>query len=285
MLIRLTWRYIRDHRWPVLAVAVLQVLTTIAALSLPTLNANIIDDGVLQGDIGYIWRTGGVMLALSAGQVVCAIASAYLGARIAMSVGRDARRDVFDAVQRFGTLEVSRFSPPSLITRSTNDIQQVQMVLLMTFTIMVQVPIMLVGGVVMAMRQDMQLSWILVAVIPLLALVMGIASTRLGPLFRQVQDRLDSVSKVLREHLSGVRIIRAFVMQREERERYATANAALKDVSLRVGLLMAFLFPAVQLIVMSAQVGVVYFGAHRVESGMEVGSLFAFLNYVMQSFM
>lgn len=285
MLVRLTARYIRAHLGAVIAVALLQIVSTITMLSLPSLNADIIDDGVVTGDIGVIWRLGGIMLVLAAAQVTAAVTSAYLGARTAMAVGREARREMFDTVQTFGTLEVSKFSPPSLITRSTNDIQQVQMVLVMTLTIMVQVPIMLVGGVVMAMRQDVQLSLVLVAVIPVLAVIMAAVTVRLGPLFRTMQERLDGVSKVLREHLSGVRVIRAFVMQEAERERYADANRGLRDVATRTGMLMALLFPAVTFVVMSAQVAVIYFGGHRVEAGMEVGALTAFIAYLMQIFM
>lgn len=285
MLVRLVGRYIRGHIWAIIAVAVLQTVSTIASLALPSLNADIIDSGVVAGDIGYIWRTGGWMLLISAVQVAAAIISAYLGSRIAMSVGRDARREMFETVQSFSSLEVSRFSPPSLITRSTNDVQQVQMVTLMTLTIIIQAPITLVGGVFMALRQDTQLSWILVAVIPVLALVIGFVATRLGPLFRTMQERLDNVSRVLREHLSGVRVIRAFVMQKEEKERFATANQELRDVSLKTGMLMALMFPAVTFIVMAAQVAVIYFGGHRVEAGMEVGALTAFISYLMQIFM
>lgn len=286
MLVRLTLRYVRGHLGAVVAVVLLQIVTTIAALSLPTLNAEIVDSGVVVGDIGHIWRVGGLMLAISAVQVTSAITTAYVGARTAMGIGQAIRRDMFHTVQGFGSLEISRFSPPSLITRSTNDVQQIQMVLVMLSTIMVQVPIMMVGGVIMAMRQDFALSWLLVAVIPVLAVVMGVAGTRLAPMFRRMQQRLDGITTVLREQLTGVRVIRAFVKQDWERERYARANHRLKDVSLRAGMLMALLFPAVSLVVWVAQVGVLYFGAMRIDSGgMEVGSLFAFLNYLMQIFM
>lgn len=286
MLIKLSVRYLRDHALPVATVIVLQILTTFAALSLPTLNANIIDKGVVAGDIAYIWRTGGEMLAISAVQVLAAVTTAYLGSRTAMAVGQALRRDMFHQVQQYGSLEISQFSPPSLITRTTNDIQQIQMVLVMTFTIMVQVPIMLVGGVVMAMRQDIELSWLLVAIIPLLAGIMGFASTRLGPLFRQMQDRLDGITTVLREQLTGVSVIRAFVKQDDERTRYEKANRDLQDTGLRTGLIMAMLFPGVTLVVFAAQVGVIYFGGLRVDAGaVEIGSLVAFLNYLMQIFM
>ena len=286
MLLKLSLRYLRPYMRSVYAVIVLQVLQTMAALALPTLNADIIDRGVVQADIPFIWNTGAVMLAISAVQVGCAVGAAYLGARTAMSVGRDIRRDVFGTVQGFGTIELTRFGPPSLITRSTNDVQQIQVVLMITFTIMVQVPIMLFGGVFMAMRQDAQLAWLLVAIVPVLALVVGLAMLRMGPLFKLMQARIDAINTVLREQLAGVSVIRAFVRQDAERTRFERVNRDLFDTSLRVGLWMAFLFPAVQVIVFSAQVGVIWFGGLRIDSGgMEVGSLIAFINYLMQIFM
>ncbi|MGM0384403.1 MAG: ABC transporter ATP-binding protein [Actinomycetota bacterium] len=286
MLLKLSLRHLRPYMRSVYAVIVLQVLQTIAALALPTLNADLIDRGVVQADIPFIWNTGAVMLAISAVQVLCAIGAAYLGARTAMSVGRDIRREVFGTVQGFGSIELTRFGPPSLITRSTNDVQQIQTVLMITFTIMVQVPIMLFGGVFMAMRQDAQLSWLLVAIVPVLALVVGLAMLRMGPLFKLMQARIDAINMVLREQLAGVSVIRAFVRQDAERARFHRVNTDLFDTSLKVGLWMAFLFPAVQVIVFSAQVGVIWFGGLRIDSGgMEVGSLIAFINYLMQIFM
>jgi len=286
LLFKLSMRYLRPYMGTVYLVIALQVIQTLAALALPTLNADIIDQGVVRADIPFIWRTGAEMLAISALQVACAVSAAYLGARTAMSVGRDLRRDVFSTVQRFGSLELTRFGPPSLITRSTNDVQQIQVVLMLTFTIMVMVPIMLFGGVFMAMRQDAQLSWLLVAIVPVLGSVVGLAMVRMRPLFKQMQARIDTINTVLREQLAGVRVIRAFVRQSAERERFRGANTALFDTSLSVGLWMAFLFPAVQLVVFSAQVGVIWFGGLRIDAGgMEVGSLIAFLNYLMQIFM
>lgn len=286
MLFKLALRYLRPYMPSVYAVVALQVVQTLAALALPTLNADIIDRGVVQADIPFIWRTGGAMLAISAVQVGCAVSAAYLGARTAMAVGRDLRRDVFGTVQRFGSLELTHFGPPSLITRSTNDVQQIQLVLMITFTIMVQVPIMLFGGVFMAMRQDAQLAWLLVAIVPVLGMVVGLAMLRMGPLFKLMQARIDAINTVLREQLAGVAVIRAFVRQDAERARFHRVNRDLFDTSLTVGLWMAFLFPAVQVIVFSAQVGVIWFGGLRIDSGgMEVGSLIAFINYLMQIFM
>lgn len=285
MLFRLSLRYLRPYMGVVILLVVLQVIQTLAILSLPTLNADIIDKGVVTADIPYIWRTGGVMLAVSAVQIASAISGAYLGARTAMSVGRDLRHDVFAAVQRFGTLEVGRFGAPSLITRSTNDIQQIQMVLMLTFTIMVQVPIMMFGAVFMALRQDQRLSLLLVAIIPALAVLIALAVMRMRPLFRTMQQRLDAINTVLREQLAGVAVIRAFVKQRDERARFHTVNANLQETATSVGMWMAFLFPAVFVVVNIAQVGVIWFGGLRIDAGeMQVGSLVAFLSYLMQVF-
>ncbi|HHW83089.1 MAG TPA: ABC transporter ATP-binding protein [Actinomycetales bacterium] len=286
MLIRLSLRYLRPYWGAIALVVVLQIIQAGAALSLPTLNADIIDYGVVAGDIGYIWSTGGIMLAITALQAVTAITIAFLGARTAMRVGRDIRRDLVERVQDFGGLEISRFTPPSLITRATNDVQQIQMTLLMTFMIMIQAPTMMVGGVVMAIRQDAVLSWLLVAIIPILATVMTVAMVRMAPLFATQQERIDGINTVMREQLTGARVIRAFVRQDAERARFFTANDELRDVATRVGMWMAMLFPAVMFIVMAAQVGVIWFGGIRIESGgMQVGSLIAFLNYLMQIFM
>lgn len=286
MFIRLALRYLRGH-WAALGlIVVLQLIQSMAALSLPTLNADIIDSGVVPGDIPYIWRTGAVMLGITALQAVSAILIAYVGSRVAMGVGRDVRGDVVATVQTFGAFEVSRFTPPSLITRATNDVQQVQMTLLMTFMIMIQAPVMMVGGVIMAVRQDSTLSWLLVAIIPILATVMTVAMLRMSPLFQKLQTRIDAINKVMREQLTGARVIRAFVRQDAEARRFDAASRDLQDVATRVGMWMAFLFPAVMFIVMAAQVGVIWFGAVRIDSGgMMVGSLVAFLNYLMQIFM
>ncbi len=286
MLLPVLRRFLRPYRRDVLVVVVLLFVQTIAALSLPTLNADIINDGVVVGDIGYILRVGGVMLLISGVQVACAIGAVYLGARAAMSVGRDLRHAVFSRVQRFSVAEAGRFGAPSLITRSTNDVQQVQMVTLMTFTIIVMAPIMMVGGVIMALRQDVGLSALLLLVVPLLLGVMGFIALRMGPLFRLIQERIDRINRVMREQITGVRVIRAFNRQDSERERFARANTELFDTSLRVGYLMALMFPVVMLIMNASSVAVVWFGAGRIDSGaMEVGSLVAFLNYLMQILM
>src|SRR5690606_11294849 len=286
MLLSVLRRYLRPYRRDVAVVVLLQFVQTIAALSLPSLNADIINDGVVAGDLGYIVRTGGVMLLISGVQVACAIGAVYLGARTAMSVGRDLRHAVFSRVQRFSVAEAGLFGAPSLITRSTNDVQQVQMATLMTFTIIVMAPIMMIGGVVMALRQDVGLSALLLVVVPVLLAVMVFIALRMGPLFRLIQERIGRINLVMREQISGVRVIRAFNRQRSERDRFGRANAELMDTSLRVGYLMALMFPVVQVIINASSVAVVWFGAGRIDSGaMEVGSLVAFLNYLMQILM
>lgn len=286
MLVRLLRDYLRPYARSVLVIVVLQVVQTLAALSLPSLNADIIDDGVLTGDTTEILRLGGVMLAVTAVQVTAAIAGVYLSARTAMALGRDVRRDVFDRVQAFSAEEVGRFGAPSLITRSTNDVQQVQLLAVLAFTIMMMAPIMMVGGVVMALRQDVGLSGLLLVSVPVLLGVLLVGVLVMRPLFRTVQAKLDRINGILREQIAGVRVVRAFVRQDAERDRFLAANADLMDVSIKVGRVMALMFPAVQLVVGFSQVGVIWFGAGRIDSGqMEVGALVAFLNYLMQILM
>ncbi|WP_454083493.1 ABC transporter ATP-binding protein [Georgenia sp. Marseille-Q6866] len=286
MLLTLLRRHLRPYRRDVTVVVLLQFVQTLAALSLPSLNADIIDNGVVVGDTGYIMRVGALMLLISAVQVACAISAVYLGARAATSVGRDLRRAVFTRVQRFSVAEAGRFGAPSLITRSTNDVQQVQMVTLMTFTVIVMAPIMMVGGVVMALRQDVGLSALLLVVVPVLLGLIVVIALRMGPLFKLIQGRIDRINLVMREQISGVRVIRAFNRQPSERQRFARANSELMGTSLTVGYLMALMFPAVQVVINASSVAVVWFGAGRIDSGaMEVGSLVAFLNYLMQILM
>ncbi|GAA1410904.1 ABC transporter ATP-binding protein [Oerskovia paurometabola] len=260
---------------------VLQLVQTIATLYLPSLNADIIDKGVTQGDTAYIMRTGGVMLVISLGQVICAIVAVYFGAKVAMSFGRDVRNGLFTRVQSFSAQEMGVLGAPSLITRTTNDVQQVQMVVLMAFTIMVMAPIMLVGGVIMALQEDVELSALLLVVVPVLGIVVGLIVSRMVPYFRKMQKRIDAINGVLREQISGIRVIRAFVRERREEERFAVANDRLYDTSLRVGKLMALMFPTVMLVMNATSVAVLWFGAYRVEDGMQIGALTAFLSYIM----
>ena len=282
MLIRLLETYLRPYRRTMALIVALQFVQTLAALYLPTLNADIIDGGVVKGDTGYIVKTGGVMLAFSLLQISCAIGATYFGARTATAVGRDVRAAVFDRVQAFSTREVGRFGAPSLLTRTTNDVLQVQMLALMTFTMMVAAPIMMVGGVVLALRQDVPLSGLLVAIVPVLGVAIGTIITRMGPLFRLVQVRIDKINLVMREQITGIRVIRAFVKDDAERARFGRANEELFTVSLAVGKLMAMMFPVVMLVVNVASVGVLWFGGHRIDSGgMQIGALTAFLSYLM----
>jgi ATP-binding cassette subfamily B multidrug efflux pump len=286
VLIRLLRAYLRPYRRTVWLVVWLQLVQTLATLYLPSLNADIIDNGVVKGDTGYIIHLGGMMLAVTLVQIVCSVGGVYLGARTAMSVGRDVRAAVFHRVHDFSAREVGRFGTPSLITRTTNDVQQVQMLALLTFTLMVSAPIMCVGGILMALDQDVPLSSLLLVVVPLLGVIVAVIISRMRPLFRQVQTRVDGINRVLREQITGVRVIRAFVRDRREQERFATANTELYDVSIGVGRLMALMFPSVMLVMNVSSVAVVWFGGHRIESGgMQVGSLTAFLSYLMQILM
>ncbi|KRC32379.1 multidrug ABC transporter ATP-binding protein [Oerskovia sp. Root918] len=281
MLQRLLKTYLRPYWTPISILLVLQLVQTIATLYLPSLNADIIDKGVTQGDTAYIMRTGGVMLAISLGQVICAIVAVYFGAKVAMSFGRDVRNGLFTRVQSFSAQEMGVLGAPSLITRTTNDVQQVQMVVLMGFTIMVMAPIMLVGGVIMALQEDVELSALLLVVVPVLGVVVGLIISRMVPYFRKMQKRIDAINGVLREQISGIRVIRAFVRERREEERFAVANDRLYDTSLRVGKLMALMFPTVMLVMNATSVAVLWFGAYRVQDGMQIGALTAFLSYIM----
>lgn len=260
----------------------LQLIQTLATLYLPTLNADIIDNGVVKGDTGYILGTGGFMVVVTLLQIVCAIGAVYFGARTAMALGRDLRAAVFDRVQSFSSREMGTFGAPSLITRTTNDVQQVQMLVLMTFTMMVTAPIMCIGGVLMALNQDVPLSGLLLVIVPVLAVLISLIVRRLRPLFRGVQQRIDTVNRVLREQITGIRVIRAFVRDGYERERFAGANTDLFEMSLRSGRLMSMMFPLVMLIVNLSSVAVVWFGGLRIDADeMEIGALTAFLSYLM----
>ncbi|MFH9039243.1 ABC transporter ATP-binding protein [Streptomyces sp. NPDC017966] len=283
MLIRLLRTHLRPYKRPIALLVLLQFLQTCASLYLPTLNADIIDSGVVEGDTGYILSYGALMIAISLVQVVCNIGAVYYGARTASALGRDVRAAVFDRVQSFSAREVGHFGAPSLITRTTNDVQQVQMLVLMTFTLMVSAPIMCVGGIVMALGLDVPLSGVLVAVVPVLGVCVTLIVRRLRPLFRTMQERLDTVNRVLREQITGNRVIRAFVRDAYEQGRFRTSNTELTDVSLRTGNLLALMFPVVMTVVNLSSIAVVWFGAHRIDDGgMQIGDLTAFLAYLMQ---
>jgi ATP-binding cassette subfamily B protein len=286
MLLQLLRKYLAPYKKLIAAVVALQLLSTIASLYLPSLNADIIDKGVVRGDTGYIVRIGALMLGISFVQILGSMAAVYLGARTAMGFGRDLRSAVFRRVGEFSSREVASFGAPSLITRNTNDVQQVQMLAMMTFTLMVMAPIMMIGGIIMAMRQDFGLSWLVVVAVPALAVALGLIMWRMIPTYRTMQTRIDGVNRVLREQATGIRVLRAFVREPFEAARFAKANTELTDVSITVGRWMAAMFPVVMLVLNVASVAVLWFGGLRVDSGeMQIGSLTAFLAYLIQILM
>jgi ATP-binding cassette subfamily B multidrug efflux pump len=282
MLVSLARSYLRPYTGAVWLLVALQLLATLASLYLPALNADIVDQGVTRGDTAYIMQVGGWMLVVSLGQVMCAIGAVLVGARTATALGRDVRRDLFDAVQGFSARELGQFGAPSLITRTTNDVQQVQMTVLMTFTIIVMAPIMLVGGVIMALQEDVALSGLLLVVVPVLGIAVGLLLWRMVPYFRAMQKRIDAINGVLREQITGLRVVRAFVRERREVARFGATNTELYDTSLAAGKLMALAFPMVMLIMNASSVAVLWFGGRRVDAGqLMVGELMAFLSYIM----
>ncbi|HVM07236.1 MAG TPA: ABC transporter ATP-binding protein [Acidimicrobiales bacterium] len=286
MLIRLLRRHLAAYKRPLLAIVVMQTIQTTAALVLPRLNADIIDEGILRGDVGYIVRTGGIMLAFTVVQIVFAAGAVYYGAKVAMGFGRDVRNSLFERVTAFSAREVGTFGAPSLITRITNDVQQVQMLVVMTATMAVAAPITIVVGVFMAIRTDVQLSSILLISMPAAAIVLGIIVSRMVPAFSLMQERIDQINRVLREQITGVRVVRAFVREPQEAARFETANAELTDTSLRAGRLMATMFPIVNLIINGSSIGVLLIGARGVADGeVQVGSLVAYLSYLVQILM
>lgn len=286
MLLSLLGRYLRPHWKLLVGVVIFQLGSSITSLYLPALNADIIDNGVVKNDTGHILSTGAVMLVISLGQIACAIAAVYFGARVAMSLGRDLRGAVFSQVGTFSEREVSRFGAASLITRSTNDVQQVQLLVLMTCTLLVSAPILSIGGVIAALQLDLPLSWIFVVSIPVLLIAVGLIISRMVPLFRKLQTRIDTVNRVLREQLTGIRVVRAFVREDVEIARFARANADVTDIATRSGRLFALLFPTVLLILNVSSVAVIWFGAYRVQDGsLKIGALIAFLSYLIQILM
>jgi ATP-binding cassette, subfamily B, multidrug efflux pump len=280
VLTRLLRLYLRPYKGLLAAVVVLQGIQALASLYLPTLNADIIDKGVLKGDNAYIRSIGIDMLGVTLVQIVFAVAAVYCGARVAMGMGRDVRSALFHRVTDYSAREVGLFGAPSLITRITNDVQQVQMLVVMTCTLAVAAPITVVGGIILAMQQDMGLSWLLLISLPALALSVGLVVRKMVPVFRMMQDRIDGANGVLREQITGVRVVRAFVREPEEVERFGDVNDELTETSLRAGRLMAQMFPTLLVIINASSVGVIWFGANRINSGdMTVGSLVAFLTY------
>lgn len=286
MLARLLIRYLKTYRWLLLGILVFQFASAMASLYLPRLNANIIDQGVAKGDTAYIWSTGTFMLAISFGQIVASIIATYFAARAAMGAGRDIRRDVYEKVSGFSEREVSKFGPGSLITRNTNDVQQVQMLAMMGATMLVTAPLLAIGGIIMALQQDVGLSWLIAVSVPVLLVFVAIIISRMVPLFRSFQTKLDTVNRIMREQLTGVRVVRAFVREPIEEERFRGANTDIMIVGRKVGSLFVLMFPAAMLVLNVTVIGVIWFGGIQVNAGaVEIGTLFAFMQYVGQILM
>ncbi|HET8896497.1 MAG TPA: ABC transporter ATP-binding protein [Protaetiibacter sp.] len=286
MLGKLLFRYLKPYRWLLLGVLVFQFASALASLYLPSLNADIINKGVATGDTAFIWGTGSFMLAVSLGQIVSSIIATYFAAKAAMRAGRDIRDDVFERVSTFSEREVSHFGPGSLITRNTNDVQQVQMLAMMGATMLVSAPLLAIGGIIMALRQDVGLSWLIAVAVPAILLLAGIIIGQMVPLFRAYQDRLDNVNRIMREQLTGVRVVRAFVRERIEEVRFGFANADIMQIGRRVGSLFVLLFPLAMLVLNVTVVGVIWFGGIQVDAGhVEIGTLFAFMQYIGQILM
>jgi ATP-binding cassette subfamily B multidrug efflux pump len=286
MLIRLLRTYLAQYKRPIAGLLILSLAGTMAALLLPSLNAAIIDEGVAKGDTGFIWRTGGMMLAVSLLQVGCSIWATYLGAKTAMTFGRDVRAGLFERVLSFSARELNHFGAPSLITRNTNDVQQVQTLVLLGSTMFVAAPITMIGGIIMALHTDIGLSWLGAVSMPVLAISIFLVIRKMSPLFRVLQSRIDTVNRVLREQISGIRVVRAFVREPYETARFARANAELTDTATSVGRYVASIFPIVMFILNVSSVAVLWFGARRVDAGeMQIGALTAFLTYLVQILM
>jgi ATP-binding cassette subfamily B multidrug efflux pump len=286
MLLALLRQHLRPYKKLLALVVALQAVQTIAALTLPSLNARIIDQGILRGDNGFIHREGMVMIAFTLVQGCFAIGAVYFGAKVAMGFGRDLRKSLFHQVTEFSAREVGAFGAPSLITRITNDVQQVQILVVMTCTMAIAAPITLVVGVFAAMRQDVGLSAILAVAIPVAAVILGTIVSKMMPAFGLMQERIDQINRVLREQITGIRVVRAFVREPQETARFAEANSELTAVSLTGGRLMAGMFPTVNLLINFSSIAVLWVGASRVASGaINVGSLVAYLSYLVQILM
>jgi ATP-binding cassette subfamily B multidrug efflux pump len=286
MLLALLRRYVRPYRRLLSVVAVLQVISTLASLYLPTVNAAIIDDGIAKGDTGKIVELGGIMLVVSGLQVLCAVGAVYFGSRAGMGFGRDVRSAMFHHVTGFSAQETARFGAPTLLTRTTNDVQQIQILVQLTCTVLITAPIMCIGGIVMALHQDAGLSWLLLVSVPVLGVGNYWIVSHMLPIFRRMQRLIDSINRVLREQLSGIRVIRAFAREPFERDRFAEANVALSNTALAAGRWQALMLPVTTLVINLSSVALIWFGGMRIDSGeMQVGSLIAFLSYFMQILM
>lgn len=286
MLIALLGKYLAPYKWSVLVVCLFQFAQTIASLYLPGLNAKLIDEGVAQGDIAYIWNVGALMLGVTVVQVVCNLIAIYIGARVAMAVSRDLRAAVFAKVETFGSREVRAFGTPTLITRNTNDVQQVQLLLFVTLTLLVSAPMTGLGGLLLALREDVPLSGVFLVVLPVLVITLGILIVRMRPLFRLMQTRIDTLNHIMREQITGVRVVRAFVREQHEVERFGRANELNREIAVQTGRLMAVFFPLLMGFMNLSVVLALWWGAGRVGSGnLEVGQLIAFQQYLIQTLM
>jgi len=286
VLARLLARYLRPYRWLLAGVLVFQLGSALAMLYLPSLNARIVDEGVAQGDTAFIWRTGAFMLTVSLGQIVAAVVATYFAAKAAMQVGRDLRDDIYDRVSGYSEREISQFGAGSLITRNTNDVQQVQMLAMMGATMLVSAPMLAIGGIVMALRQDVGLSWLIAVAVPVLLVIAALIIGRMVPLFRSFQTKLDAVNRIMREQLTGVRVVRAFVREDIETERFRDANTDIMVVGRKIGSLFVVLFPLAMLVLNVTVVGVIWFGGIEVDAGnVQIGTLLAFMQYIGQILM
>ncbi|QAY70440.1 ABC transporter ATP-binding protein [Xylanimonas protaetiae] len=286
MLRQLLWRYLRPYRWLLVGVLVFQFAAALGMLYLPNLNARIVDNGVARGDTGYIWRMGGIMLAVSLAQIVTAIIATRFAAQASMAMGRDLRNSVYARVSSFSEREVSHFGAGSLITRNTNDVQQVQMIAMMGSTMLITAPLLAIGGIIMALRQNVELSWIIGVAVPVLLVFAGLIIARMVPLFRAYQLKLDTLNRVMREQLTGIRVVRAFVRESIEEARYRSANTDMLVVGRKVGSLFVVMFPGAMLILNLAILGVIWYGAVEIDGGrVQIGTLMAFMQYVGQILM
>ncbi len=286
MLLALLRRFVPPYRWLVAGVVVAQILSALSSLYLPTVNAALIDDGVAKGNTTLIARLGLVMLAVTAAQAVCAVGAVYFGSRTGMGFGRDLRSALFGRVLSFSEHETNRFSTASLLTRTTNDVQQIQVLVQVTAGVLVTAPIMCIGGVAMAIHQDAGLSWLLLVSVPVLAIGNYLIVSRMLPVFRSMQRRIDGINRVLREELSGIRVVRAFAREPLEQQRFSEANHAVSDAALVAGRWQALMLPVTTLTINLSSVALIWFGGIGIDSGrMQVGSLFAFLSYFMQNLM
>jgi ATP-binding cassette, subfamily B, multidrug efflux pump len=280
VLVRLLRTHLKRYRWVLLGLLGLQGIQALAGLYLPYLNADVIDKGVMRGDTGYIWRMGGVMVIVTAVQLTFTLLAVYYGSRVAMGFGRDVRDALFHRVTGFSSREMNRFGAPSLINRITNDVQQVQMLVVMACNFALAAPVTVAGGIILAVHQDGGLAWLLAVSMPVLVIAMSTVVSRMIPTFRVMQDRIDNINRVLREQITGIRVVRAFVREQVETDRFEHSNGQLTATSLGAGRLMAFMFPIVMLVINGSSVAVIWFGGNRIAAGtLTIGALIAFLSY------